>query len=289
MPPQHSCYTDDHHNLHDETNDVNVSSSKSYHVGKVKDLLQACEENNNLWLTSLLKNHTVSLSSSNVEKSLDVNSSDRDGWTSLHWASRHNNVEMLSSLIKVGGDVNLKTTTGDTPLSLACLYGNKSSGLLLLETKKCSVNTFNTAGFSPLMYACRFNHIELAEALVAAGANVSARNTLTGDDCLALASKNGHKHIIKMLINAGAVEYENSDRFKKSVDAAKDNETRSLLLKEARWFLRKPLLMALTQTDVIESSVSKCKLESFSPATFKPPSIQETVFFNMYREIALYL
>ena len=258
---------------------------------KAKEILRSCEKNNLLWLSTLLNGEQGDINvtcSTEKEKTIDV--CDDDGWTGLHWASRHNNVNMLSSLLKAGADVNSKTATGDTALSISALYGNTPCAMQLIRTEKCVIDTVNKGGFTPLMYASRFNHIELAEALIGAGAAVNTHNPVTGDDSLSYASKNGHQHIIKMLINAGAVERENSSDFKNAMNSAKDDETRELLLKETRWFLRKPLLIALTEGDVIESSNSKCKQKTDNVnATFKPPSTQEMVFFNLYREIAMYL
>ena len=252
---------------------------------KALQVLKACEKNNRLWVSNLLQ--TVAANSL-------VNTKDCDGWSPLLWSVRHGSTTVSSSLLKAGANVNDQTHTKDSALSVAALYGNTPSGLQLLQSPNCAVNTLNCNGYSPLMYACRYNHLVFAEALIAAGATVNTHNPITGDDSLTLAARNGHQQIILMLINAGAVQFENSPGFQRTLQQAKDDEICHFLVKETRWFLRKALLMALTQGDVIESSHSMSRAQASSvgaaaAAAYKPPSAQELVFFNLHREVALYL
>lgn len=282
MAPQQQCIIADN----SQRNQVNVSHETTNSVvsnkfDKSQHLLKACVNNNSLWIANLLK--TVTANDNSLLKAKDS-----DGWSPLVWTARHGSAP--SALLKAGADVNDTTHTGDTPLSVAALYGNTTTGIQLIQSQDCKINTLNREGYSPLMYACRFNHILFAEALIAAGADVNTVNPRTGDDSLTMACRNGHQHIIKMLINAGAVELENSSGFKTAEEQAKDEETRLLLVKETRWFLRRPFLMALTQSDVIESCHSKSREEATEAAAmFKPPSVQEMVFFNLHREVAMFL
>lgn len=273
---------------------VQHESNKSVFRSKAKQIMRACEGNNRIWISALLKDDsrhpTVLNNESHKNESTEEDLCDSDGWTGLHWASRHNNTDIVSSLLKAGASINQASRTGDTALILTAMYGNTATGLQLLKTKGCAIDAVNKDGYSALMYACRYNHILLAEALIEAGATITTCHPLSGDDGLALACKNGHQHIVKMLINAGAVQLEQSTEFQNALQKAKDEETSALLLKETRWFLRKPFLMTLTQSDVIPSSISKTTTASpATAATFKPPSVQEMVFFNLYREVAMFL
>ena len=48
-----------------------------------------------------------------------VNGLDRNGWTPLHFAARHNNCEVVKALIDAGADVNMRNKDGHPPLLLA--------------------------------------------------------------------------------------------------------------------------------------------------------------------------
>ena len=50
------------------------------------------------------------------------------GFTALHWASKHGNLDMVKLLAgSYHVDVNLKTHGGYTPLHLACQFGHQVS------------------------------------------------------------------------------------------------------------------------------------------------------------------
>jgi len=49
----------------------------------------------------------------------DVNSKDKDGWTSLHEAASEGHNKIVELLIAKGADVNVKNDDGETPLDAA--------------------------------------------------------------------------------------------------------------------------------------------------------------------------
>ena len=268
-----------------------------------QQVLKACQTNNFIWLSNLLKNHTLTHTlntcfigpattgdkNKNKYSEFTVDTCDEDGWTGLHWASRNNNSQVLTVLVKAGADVNHTTHTGATALYLAVLYGNKEAAMLLLQCKGCNVNISSNDGTTPLMLACRFNHPALAEALLQAGASTSPRSA-QGDDCLSLTTRNGHQEIVKILVNAGAVQFENSPEFKYALEVCKDEETKRLLISETRWFLRKPFLMAMKEGGVVGPSDRQSREEvTASHRKILPSSLQDIVFGNLYREVARYL
>ncbi|MGH9784157.1 MAG: ankyrin repeat domain-containing protein, partial [Terriglobia bacterium] len=56
----------------------------------------------------------------------DVNASEPDGTTALHWAVHRHDLEMTDLLIRAGADVNAANEYGVTPLSVACSNGNSA-------------------------------------------------------------------------------------------------------------------------------------------------------------------
>mmetsp|Transcript_10018 Transcript_10018/g.16629 ORF Transcript_10018/g.16629 Transcript_10018/m.16629 type:complete len:292 (-) Transcript_10018:196-1071(-) len=260
-----------------------------------KLVLKACENDNALWLLGLLKTilpdsvTTVNFQSLNKKDQVNVDLCDDDSWTGLHWASRHNNCQILSALLRAGADVNKLTRTGDTALSLAVLYGNTEVAMMLLQSKNCDVNITSKDGKTALMHACRFNHEALAVALLAAGASTRMR-TSRGDDCLSLACQNGHHNIVKLLVNAEAIMFENSLEFEHALESSRDDETKTLLTGEVRWFLRKSFLMTMLEGGVVGPS-SKELREAAAKQNAQPKTttLEEAVFCNLYREIALFL
>ena len=54
----------------------------------------------------------------------DVNATQGDGATALHWAAHRNNLELVQLLIEAGADVNIANELGATPLWLATLNGS---------------------------------------------------------------------------------------------------------------------------------------------------------------------
>src|SRR5262252_8001881 len=59
-----------------------------------------------------------------LEKHVDLNASQADGMTALHWAAYLDDLETARLLMKAGADVKATNHYAVTPLSLACQNGN---------------------------------------------------------------------------------------------------------------------------------------------------------------------
>src|SRR5450631_214614 len=68
-----------------------------------------------------------------LEHHADVNRSQIDGMTALHWAAYHDDLEMAKLLVKAKADVKAANRYGVTPLSLACTNGDEAVVMLLLD------------------------------------------------------------------------------------------------------------------------------------------------------------
>ena len=63
----------------------------------------------------------------------DVNATQVDGTTALHWAAYYDDAETAALLVKAGANVNAANRYGVPPLALACTNGNAAVVRLLLE------------------------------------------------------------------------------------------------------------------------------------------------------------
>src|SRR5262245_66130182 len=68
-----------------------------------------------------------------VGQRVDVNSSEADGTTALHWAVRADDVELVKLLLAAGAKVNAANRYGVTPLSVGATNANPSTIKVLLE------------------------------------------------------------------------------------------------------------------------------------------------------------
>ncbi len=69
-----------------------------------------------------------------VDKGVDINAQDKLGWTALHSAIWSNKIKSVELLFKLGADVGMKTTSGDTAISLAEQNSADSGVVELIST-----------------------------------------------------------------------------------------------------------------------------------------------------------
>ena len=115
-----------------------------------------------------------------------------DDLTCLHYAAEGGHVSMVSQLMThytKATDYQAKSkVSGNTPLHLAVLEGHDHviSKLLATDAGRTALTSENCEGETPLHLAARRGGVAAAEALLHAGAEVDARNTV-GDTPLHLA------------------------------------------------------------------------------------------------------
>ena len=134
---------------------------------------------------------------------IDVNTSQPDGATALHWAAYHDDLETAHRLADAGADAAAANDLGVTPLALAC--GNGSPGMvrLLLAAGADPAAAVET-GETVLMTCARTGNAEAVRRLVDAGADVSARESLEQQTALMWAVAQGHAEAVQLLIDGGA-------------------------------------------------------------------------------------
>ncbi|MDR3618016.1 MAG: ankyrin repeat domain-containing protein [Paludisphaera borealis] len=137
-----------------------------------------------------------------LERRVDVNQSQVDGMTALHWAVHHDDLETAKLLVNAKADVKAANRYGVTPLSLACTNGDEAIVELLLQAG-ADPNTRLRGDETALMTAARTGKLGPVKALLARGADVDAKES-HGQTALMWASAEGHVEVVEALLKARA-------------------------------------------------------------------------------------
>ncbi len=144
-----------------------------------------------------------------LKQGANVNATQADGTTALHWASYRDDLESADLLIRSGANVNARNDLGATPLWAACQNGSESMVGRLL-TAGANPNAALLLGETPMMVAARSGNPALVELLAAKGANVNAR-AARGQTALMWAVAQKHPEVVKVLLANGADIHARSD------------------------------------------------------------------------------
>lgn len=135
---------------------------------------------------------------------VDVDASQGDGTTALHWAAYREDVEMAGLLLDAGASLRATTRLGDlTPMLMASKNGNAAMIELLLDAG-AEANHADSNGTTPLMYSAATGKMDAVAALLANGADVNATDTTHGQTALMFASARGRAGVIRLLVAEGA-------------------------------------------------------------------------------------
>jgi ankyrin repeat protein len=133
----------------------------------------------------------------------DVNATQVDGATALHWAVYRDDVPTADLLLKAGANVAAQNREGTTPLFMAALYGDPAMIERLLKAG-ADPKSRGPNGETTVMFAARNGNPAAIKALVAAGADVNAKENLRATTALMWAADQGHADAIKTLVELGA-------------------------------------------------------------------------------------
>jgi ankyrin repeat protein len=134
----------------------------------------------------------------------DVNESDAWG-TPLDLAVARGLDEIVGLLIDEGADIEgatLQAVGGRRPLHIAAALATGASTAKLLLSRGAQVNALDKAGRSPLITAVVADNIAVAEALLAAGADIEA--IYSGATPLSWAACSSRVSAVKFLLSKGA-------------------------------------------------------------------------------------
>ncbi len=136
-----------------------------------------------------------------IKAGISPNSMDPKGNTMLFLAVKDNSLKVIDYLTNLPGtEINLPTKNGETPLMIAAIDGNLPIVKYLVLTKKAEINS---AGWTPLQYACTKGHLDVAEFLVANGAKVNALSP-NNSTALMMSVMSGNEYLVKFLLDNGS-------------------------------------------------------------------------------------
>jgi ankyrin repeat protein len=163
----------------------------------------------------------------------DLNAQSNDGWTALHTAAHRGHLQVVEWLVGNDADVNATNSWGQTPLFWTAA-GNDgpaaempptmnvdktqgteagkeeaSTGSKKIEVAEfllargANVNASDELAETPLYCAAYVGDLEVTKLLLAAGAMLNA-TAKDGWTALCVAAKRGHTEVVKLLLDRGA-------------------------------------------------------------------------------------
>jgi ankyrin repeat protein len=119
-----------------------------------------------------------------------------DGWTALHLAAAFGTPEAVQLLLDSGASVHAvaKNPQANQPLHAALALGRNPETIRLLLEAGADANARQTGGFTAIFSAAAANRRDLAEILVAHGANPGILNDF-GQSAAGFARERGHTEL----------------------------------------------------------------------------------------------
>ncbi|MCO4100732.1 MAG: hypothetical protein HEQ38_15360 [Gemmatimonas sp.] len=140
-----------------------------------------------------------------IKQGVDVNASQPDGMSALHWASQRGDLSSAQVLVYAGARVDAMTRNGNyTPLHLAARDGRAAVVKLLLANGADPLAATSTGGATALHFAAGNGNPESVQALLAKGVPVDIRETAWGQTPLMWAAAYNRVAAVDVLIKAGA-------------------------------------------------------------------------------------
>jgi ankyrin repeat protein len=137
-----------------------------------------------------------------LKEKTDVNTSQPDGATALHWAAHRDDLETAELLIRAGAKVDAANDYGVTPIFLACTNGNAAMVERLLKAG-ANPNAALRTGQAALMTCARTGNVDAVKSLLAHGADVNAQEP-QGQTALMVAVAQKNPEAARTLIEHGA-------------------------------------------------------------------------------------
>jgi uncharacterized protein len=138
-----------------------------------------------------------------LRRAVDVNATQTDGMTGLHWAAHHDDVALADLLLDAGADLNATNRTGASPLYLAAINASTAMIERLLDAGADANAVLTGEGETVLMLASYTGNPDAVRLLLQRGADANARQ-FREQTALMWAAVEGHAEVIEVLLEHGA-------------------------------------------------------------------------------------
>lgn len=137
-----------------------------------------------------------------LDNGADVNKTNSDDWPPLFYAVNNNDLTMSALFIKVGAKVNYESRIGLTALMISAKAGYEDMTYLLLKSG-ADFNATDFAGNTPLFHAVLQHNYATTQILLEVGSDPNMQNS-SGLRPLDLALNKGYLDIANLLLAYGA-------------------------------------------------------------------------------------
>jgi ankyrin repeat protein len=138
-----------------------------------------------------------------IAKGANVNQTQADGTTPLHWAVYRIDRELVDALLKKGARADVVNRYGASPLAEAVRVANVEIVAMLLEAG-ANANVANEDDQTALMLAARTGNVAVAKLLVQHGADVNRREKYRDQSAVMWAAAEGHADMVAFLVSKRA-------------------------------------------------------------------------------------
>jgi ankyrin repeat protein len=128
--------------------------------------------------------------------SIDVNSVDTEGWTSIMLALGGGHVEAATCLMERGGDIMNIDNVGSNALHYASKGGSREAVEWVLANGTIGVNSVDNEGYTSIMAALGGGHVEAAKCLVERGGDIMKVDS-KGINALHFAAHGGSREAVE--------------------------------------------------------------------------------------------
>ena len=167
------------------------------------------EERSPTAIADAVQKKNFSLAAQLIHEGVEVNATQADGMSALHWASLHDDSATVVNLISAGAKVSKATRFGITPLTIACQNGSQPIVELLLS-QGADPNTKRDGDESALATASRTGKVGAVKALIQSGADIDSKDH-RGQTPLMWAAAEGNTDVVNALLQHNANQAEMLD------------------------------------------------------------------------------
>ena len=154
-------------------------------------------------LIDAVKKQDVQATQTLLKRKINVNATEPDGFTALHWAAQRNDLQLVELLLGAGANVTASTRYNITPLYFAAVNGNAA---MLERLLRAGADPNGTAqeGQTILMTAALSGKADAVRLLLTRGAKVDTKEPYKGQTALMWAAAEGNTTAVDVLLEGGA-------------------------------------------------------------------------------------